>query len=90
MARNAVDEMSGGLRGDRYVLHDRDTKFCAAFRDVLRSAGVRPVMLPPRSPNLKAYASYCTSSRLCDGENRLLGTSASVALENRVSFHGFV
>ena len=40
--------------------------------------------------NSKAYASYCTSSRLCDGENRLLGPSASVALENRVSFHGFV
>src|SRR3984893_6610273 len=31
MARNATDESSGFLRGQRYVLHDRDTKFCAAF-----------------------------------------------------------
>jgi len=90
MARNAVDEMSGGLRGDRYVLHDRDTKFCAAFDEVLAGEGIHCLRLPPRSPSLKAYASYCTSSRLCDGENRLLGPSASVALENRVSFHGFV
>jgi len=60
--------------------------------------GVRPANGPMpdadvwhvQDTNPKAYASYCTSSRLCDGESRLLGTSASVALENRVSFHGFV
>lgn len=37
------------LRGQRYLLLDRDTKFCAAFLDVLRSCGIRPVALPPRS-----------------------------------------
>jgi putative transposase len=42
MSRNATDEESGHLRGQRYLLHDRDTKFCPAFRNVLRSAGVRP------------------------------------------------
>ena len=56
MARNAVDEEMGHLRSQRYLLHDRDTKFCSAFRDVLKSAGVRPVVLPPRSPNLNAFA----------------------------------
>src|SRR5215475_14537164 len=35
MARNAVDEESGYLRSHRYVLHDRDTKFCAEFRNTL-------------------------------------------------------
>jgi hypothetical protein len=35
MARNAVDEESGYLRRHRYVLHDRDTKFCADFRKTL-------------------------------------------------------
>src|SRR5258705_5865225 len=29
LARNAIDEASGHLRRHRYVLHDRDTKFCA-------------------------------------------------------------
>jgi putative transposase len=56
MARNATDEETGHLRGQQYLLHDRDTKFCPAFREVLRSAGVRPVALPPRSPNLNAFA----------------------------------
>ena len=35
MARNAIDEESGYLRQHRYLLHDRDTKFCASFRDLL-------------------------------------------------------
>jgi transposase InsO family protein len=56
MSRNATDEEFGHLTGQRYLLHDRDTKFCPAFRDVLRSAGVRPVVLPPQSPNLNAFA----------------------------------
>src|SRR3954468_7801643 len=42
MARNATDERSGGLHGLRY-LHDRDTKFCSSFLDVLRSGGIRPL-----------------------------------------------
>jgi putative transposase len=56
MARNATDESSGFLRGQRYVLHDRDAKFCAAFQDVLRSSGIQPLALPARSPNLNAFA----------------------------------
>ena len=39
MARNATDEHSGFLHGQRHLLHDRDAKFCAAFLDVLRSSG---------------------------------------------------
>jgi len=56
MARNATDESSGFLRREWYLLHDRDTKFCAAFQDVLRSSGILPLALPPRSPNLNAFA----------------------------------
>ena len=56
IARNAVDETSGHLRQSRYLLHDRDAKFCSAFDDVLRSGGVHCLTLPPRSPNLNAFA----------------------------------
>ena len=56
MARNAVEESSGPLNPCRYVLHDRDTKFCASFRETLMSGGVKPLVLPPRSPNLNAFA----------------------------------
>src|SRR6266436_1251515 len=43
------------LHACRYLLHDRDAKFCAAFGDILRSAGIEPLVLPPRSPNLNAH-----------------------------------
>jgi putative transposase len=61
MGRNAVDVIDGALLPIRFALHDRDTKFCASFRNVLRSSGVQPILLPAHSPNLKNYASYCTS-----------------------------
>ena len=56
IARNLTDIESGALRDQHYLLHDRDTKFCAAFRSILRDGGVEPVRLPPRSPNLNAFA----------------------------------
>ena len=56
VARNVTDAEDGFLKGKRYLLHDRDGKFCPAFREILRSAGVKPMALPPRSPNLNAYA----------------------------------
>jgi putative transposase len=55
MARNAIDETSGYLRGHLYVLHDRDTKFCASFRAMLATGHVKCLALPPRSPNLNAF-----------------------------------
>ena len=56
MARNATDEGWGYLDQRRYVLHDRDTKFCASFRTTLTSGGIKPIQLPARSPNLNAFA----------------------------------
>jgi transposase InsO family protein len=55
MARNLTMAGEGMLNGCRYLLHDRDAKFCAAFGEVLRSAGIQPLLLPPRSPNLNAH-----------------------------------
>jgi putative transposase len=56
MARTATHETSGCLRQARYVLHDRDSKFCATFRVHLMSGGIEPVRLPAQSPNLNAFA----------------------------------
>jgi len=55
MARNAIDEASGYLRQHRYLLHDRDTKFCVSFRAILATGNLRCLALPPRSPNLNAF-----------------------------------
>jgi hypothetical protein len=54
IARNLTDRVDGFLRGKRYLIHDRDPLFTAAFRATLRAAGVTCLKLPPRSPNLNA------------------------------------
>ena len=55
-ARNATMEEWGFLRGCRYLLHDRDTKFCASFRELIESGSVKTIRLPARSPNLNSFA----------------------------------
>jgi putative transposase len=44
------------LLGKRYLVLDRDTKYCAAFRDFIKREGVEVIRLPPRSQNLNAHA----------------------------------
>jgi putative transposase len=72
MTRNAVDDPSGALRQCRYVLHDRDSKFCTAFDDVLASEGVQALRLPPRSPNLNAFAERWVRSAKQECVSRLI------------------
>jgi putative transposase len=55
VARNLTDAEDGFLKGKRYVLMDRDGKFCPAFRAILKTEGVEALLLPPRSPNLNAH-----------------------------------
>ena len=56
MARNLLDVEDGFLRGKRYLILDRDPLYTAAFRRMMKAAGVNVVRLPARSPNLNAYA----------------------------------
>ena len=56
IARNLTDVDDGFLNGCRYLIHDRDPLFTKAFRALLKSADVETIRLPPRSPNLNAYA----------------------------------
>jgi putative transposase len=56
VARNVTMEDWGFLSPGQYLIHDRDTKFCPAFQQIIDDAGVKRVPLPPRSPNLNAYA----------------------------------
>jgi len=55
MARELTNFEDGFLIGKRYLLMDRDAKFCQAFRDILHAEGVKSVRLPSRSPNLNAH-----------------------------------
>ena len=79
MGRNAVDNETGYLLHHRYVLHDCDTKFSAEFCESLAAGGVNCLQLPPRSPNLNAFAerwvrsvrSECLSHFILFGEGSL-------------------
>jgi putative transposase len=56
VARHGTMEAWGFLSPGQYLIHDRDGKYCPAFQWILDEAGVARVPLPPRSPNLNAYA----------------------------------
>ena len=72
-------EGKGYLNKCRYLLNDRDRKFCREFRNTLVAGGVRCLALPPRSPNLNSYAERwvrsikeeCLSRLILFGENSL-------------------
>ena len=63
----------------KYLIHDRDSKFCEHFDRLLRSVNIEPVKLPPRSPNLNANAerfilsvkSECLDQMILFGERSL-------------------
>jgi transposase InsO family protein len=79
LARSLLDADDGFLTGKRYLLMDRDPQYTTAFRELLRSAGVTPIRLPPSSPDLNAYAerfvrsieSECLGKLVLLGENHL-------------------
>ena len=56
IGRHVTDAREGVLRGKRYLIHDRDPLFTREFIVLLEGIGVTSVPVPPRSPNLNAYA----------------------------------
>jgi len=56
VARNLTDCVDGFLNGKRYLIHDRDPLYTAQFVNTLKTSSVWCIKLPPKSPNLNAYA----------------------------------
>src|SRR5262247_3886873 len=56
IARNVTDEMDGFFCGKRHLIHDRDPLYTKEFLNILASCGIDSIKLPPKSPNLNAYA----------------------------------
>jgi transposase len=79
IARNVTMADWGFLEDCRYLIHDRDTKFCKSFRNIIRPGRAEPLKLPPQSPNLNAFAerwvlsikSECLSGLIFFGEQSL-------------------
>jgi len=96
IAKNVTDPFDGFLRNEQFLILDQDTKYCEAFRYLLRTAGTEPVRLPPRSPNMNAYMERfvksikeeCTDQLILFSE-RSLHRVVSEYLEfyNRERFH---
>ena len=91
VARNLTDGLAGFLNGRRYLLMDRDTKFCDAFRRILRQAGVICLRLPPRSPNLSPHIERFMRSLKEESVGRLIlfgeGTLRRAVLEFLQHYH---
>jgi transposase InsO family protein len=79
IGRNVTDCEDGVLKNQRYLIHDRDPLYTAQFLDILADAGINSVKLPPRSPNLNAFAERfvrsikeeCLEQMIFFGENAL-------------------
>ena len=82
IGRNLTDSMDGILNGKRYLIHDRDPLFTGEFLDTIASVGVASVKLPPRSPNLNAYAEGCVANtrkpRRASGDDLLIRKNYAV------------
>ncbi len=72
VARTLIDDFSGFLRGKRFLIHDRDPLYTSEFRELLQKGGVASVRIPPRSPNLNAYAERFVLSIKSECLNRLV------------------
>jgi putative transposase len=87
IGRNLTDAVDGILNGKRYLIHDRDPLFTAEFLSMLADTGVTSVKLPPRSPNLNAYAErFVRSIKECCLDKMILFGEGSL----RRAVHEFV
>ena len=79
IARNVTMDEWGFLGNCQYLIHDRDTKYCQSFREIIESGDVKPLRLPARSPNLNAFSerwvksvkNECLSKLILFGETSL-------------------
>ena len=71
MGRNLTDCCDGFFLETRCVLVDRDTKFLP-FRGVLEGSDTKPVVLPPKSPNLNPHIERFMLSMKSEWLNRMI------------------
>ena len=79
IARQITDDFDGFLNGRRYLIHDRDTKYCKKFRDIVTASDIELIKLPRRSPDLNAFTerfvlsakSECFNNMIVFGERGL-------------------
>ena len=86
VAKNLTDHVDGFLLGKKYLIMDRDGKFTPEFQTVLKEAGVEPLLLPPQSPNLNAYAERFVRSIREDCLDRMIFFGEEMLRETLTSY----
>ncbi len=78
IARNLMDPIDGFMRAHRFLICDRDTKFTAQFKRILRDSGIDVVLTPRQAPNCNAYAerSVLSIKSECLGKMILFGEAS--------------
>jgi transposase InsO family protein len=71
-ARNLMMQLGDGERRFRFLLHDRDSKFCFDFDAVFRGEGVRIIRTPVQAPNANAHAERWVGTLRRDCLDRML------------------
>jgi transposase InsO family protein len=71
-ARNLLMNLDDRGGQARFLLHDRDSKFTAAFDAVFDSAGIRIIRTPVRAPNANAHVERWVGSVRRECLDRLL------------------
>ena len=71
-ARQLGWQVQDGLLPVRFLIHDRDTKFCQGFDTVFKSEGVDIILTPYRGPNANAVAERWIRSAREECLDRLL------------------
>lgn len=89
VAKNVTDPFDGFLLSKRYLIIDRDTKYCEAFANLLEGAGTKAVRLPARSPNLNAHAERFVRTIKDECTNRLIFFGDRSVYRAVVQFLGF-
>jgi transposase InsO family protein len=92
-ARNIIETFVDRAEPIRFLIHDRDSKFTAAFGEVFRSDGIRTIRTPVRAPRANAFIErWIGTVRLNFVPVRVLphhfaGNSAFRDLREPVSYH---
>ena len=62
VTRNLTDPFDGVLRGTRFLILDRDSKFSAQFRRTIINAGIEVIRTAVNAPNMNAFAESPSAS----------------------------
>jgi transposase InsO family protein len=86
VAKNLTDPFDGFLLGNRFLIIDRDGKYCAGFIDIIKDAGIRPVRCPAKAPNCNAFAERFVKSIKYECLNKMIFFGVG-SLERAVSYY---